>query len=205
MKACRARWLATALSGALVAACGHVPVTSMYALRNFDPATTDLARFRTAVSLPAALLPSPDGVRLVVTVERAAGAPPAREELLLEASLDPRETAELARQVAPGSKAHVFRLAAKDVERFARLREEIKRARESGTGRGSLSVSAAACRLTAQMPASVPVTTYIKSAETEGFVPLVVGYDILAEAATRQAAVLPVCPNGAPGGARSAP
>ena len=53
--------LALALSG-----CGHMPVSTMWALRGFDAATADPASLRAAIRIPESLEPRPGGVTLEV-------------------------------------------------------------------------------------------------------------------------------------------
>ena len=55
-----------ALAAAMLAACSHVPVSTMWALRNFDAASVDPAVLRAAVRLPETFEPQKGGVTLKI-------------------------------------------------------------------------------------------------------------------------------------------
>ncbi len=55
-----------ALAAAMLAACSHVPVSTMWALRNFDAASVDPAALRAAVRLPETFEPQKGGVTLKI-------------------------------------------------------------------------------------------------------------------------------------------
>lgn len=163
-----------------LAACGHMPITSMYKLRNFDPATTDLNRLRVAVQLSEVFRLRPNGVRLTVTALDSSGRELRKETFKLNPALSAHERHLLRAYAKEATNIYAFRLSARDVGRFNDIRALIAVGRPNGT-RGAMGVATDACRTTGRLPERVLVTTLIKSSETQEFVPLLVDFDLLSE------------------------
>lgn len=183
---------AVVLAGLLLAGCGHVPVTSIYKLRKFDPATTDLTQFRVAVRLPDGYRLQPGGAKVTLKLNDRGTNIAESETFHLHESDDPRDLQQLAPHRRAGTQLRAYRLKPNDLERFESLRAKAREARKSGEAKGSLSVDAAGCRIGDTPPKTLPVTTYIKSAETDGFVPLVVDYDLLSQGGDA-GQIVPLC------------
>jgi len=152
-----------ALSG-----CGHMPVTSMVRLARVDFQTTDPARLRVAVKLPHMLRARADGSVLRVAVRLASGREEARDFALREVS----ET-----DVEPGAQA--FALAAADIVQLRAFRAALMQKQTGGSG-GSLTISVRpdACRSTPLPSGPVLFTSWLKTAETGGYVALARDVDL---------------------------
>lgn len=185
--------LALAVAALSLAGCGHVPVTSVLALRKTDFMTTDPANLRAAVKLPRGLRPRETQLTLIVVP--ADGGRHERSFVLKEMPI----TDELSAVAVPGMDEQVFAFAVEpaDLPRLTAFRSEMKAMRREASGRSSLTlnVGSKACRdggLTPGQP--VMMTTYLKTGETDRFVPLLRDMD-LREAAKPHSieSVLPPC------------
>lgn len=172
--------LAAVVCGGL-SACGHVPLRSLVKLNRVDATTTDFARLGAAVKSPSVLRTVPGRARVVMsmTIE---GKTETEEFVLAEA---PELKASALLEAAPraGERVEAYRIAPADLARAeaarARLIAQSTAAREKGL-RGSISLGVAAdgCR-TADLPdGPIRFSTYLATAETDGFVTLVEGYDL---------------------------
>src|SRR5881296_1838187 len=88
--------LAAACSG-----CGHMPLSTIYQLRNFDPRTLDPAVLRVAVRVTDAMELRSGGVKLAVAYWTEGGEANKREEKFLLEEVR-AETAALASERRPG-------------------------------------------------------------------------------------------------------
>jgi hypothetical protein len=179
---------------ALLTGCSHLPVTSLPRLNRIDPAVTDFAAVRVALATPAALQPEAGGVRLILTRRIGATAEDRATFALAEVPV----SADLAALHADaGGILHVYALAPDDAARMGRLRDELLRARAAGeTATASFSVASEGyCRRGARLPERLPISTYLRTAETGDFVPLVVGFDLATQPGVIEALrTRPVCP-----------
>lgn len=166
--------------GAILVAtgCTSVPVASMAKLSRIDFDTTDISVLRAAVLLPSYLSPLPGTARLDVTVERS-GAPKIERTLpLLE--VDDPEAATINVEAKTGRHLYAYALSPESARTVDRLRRQLLAERRSASDKRNLTlrVAADACH-TASLPAGpVPMTTYLKTAETKSFVPLVRNLDL---------------------------
>ena len=96
-----------ALAAAMLAACSHVPVSTMWALRNFDAASVDPAVLRAAVRLPETFEPQKGGVTLKIGWWRD-GDENAKHEMIfaLRETTAPEDVAPLAGETE-GRNAHL--------------------------------------------------------------------------------------------------
>ncbi len=163
---------------ALAGACGHVPLTSLPRLSRIDIKTTKLAELRAGVSLPAHIRPLPGGVTLTIVVEPKEGGRHERS-FTLEEVRDAVELAALPVIVAPGRHVTVFRLNPTDAARLGAFREErLLGAGQSGN-RGSLSLGAhKACRTGDLTGKPIPLTSYLKTSETQDYVMVTRDFDL---------------------------
>jgi hypothetical protein len=167
----RALLLAAALPTGL-AACGHMPVTSMVKLARIDFVSSDPAQLRAAVKLPRTIEPRPQGLVMRVTVKLANGQEEAQDFPLREVS-DPADVLALHGELDPGTHLYAYRLDAGEVARVTAFRDALKKRQEATGKRGgalTIAIRPDSCR-TAELPdAPVYVTTYLKTAETGGYV-----------------------------------
>ncbi len=177
-------------------ACATIPVISMYKLRKFDIATTDVAVLRVAVQMPRYVRISPGGARLVVSARKIDGSYDQSQSFILEELVkDSADTTELPR---PGSWVDIsgYRVAPKDLGRLRSFRETIAHMKKlhGDNVEGSLSVGVDGCIRTALPDGPVLITVWIKSEETGEYVVLLDSLDIrktMAEA--NQPMELPQC------------
>jgi hypothetical protein len=160
---------ATAL---VLAGCGHMPVMSMVKLARVDFVTTDPAGLRAAVKLPRSIRPMRDQVRLRLTVKPTGGKEDTQEFRLTEVS-DPADILSLRDEIEGGTHLFAYRLEPAEAARLSAFRDAIKK--QMGTGRGgslTLAITPENCR-SGELPAGpVLLTTYLRTAETGGYVPL---------------------------------
>jgi hypothetical protein len=162
-----------------LAGCGTARIASMYKLSKVDMARTDLTLLRAAVRLPSHVQPLPGGVRLVAEAWREGGGARRRETFMLESVSDARELARLDGFAKHGTLLHAYRLRAEDIPRFDAIRKGGAGGGRSGKLRREISITAEACRRTASMPRRLPMSTYLRTAETREYIPLVTDRDLL--------------------------
>ncbi len=177
----------------MVSGCGHMPITSIYKLRNFDPATTDISQLRVGVRLPEAFRLRPDGVQLIAAAQDKTGRQLRKEVFKLRPVTSANERALLGAHRRLGTSIYAYHLSSRDIARFNQIRQFIKAGKPQGIG-GSLGVDTDACRTTKQRPDKIPVSTFIMSSETQEFVPLVVDFDLLSNFDRKEIhKAIPVC------------
>lgn len=158
------------LAAGLAGACGHVPLTSLPKLSRIDIRSTSLTDLRAALSLPAGIRPLPGGVTMTITVKPQEGGRHERK-VVLEEVRDATELAALPVMISPGRRLTVFRLSASDAARLGAFREErLLGAGQSGN-RGTLALGAdKACRTGDLGNGPIPMTSYLKTSETQDYV-----------------------------------
>lgn len=175
--------LSAAVLAAFLAACSHVPVETMWKLRKFDPMTADPATIRAAVVAPALYAPREGGAKMVLSQARKSGEEVMRLEIVLEEVPVVSETG-LARVRPPrGSVLRVYRVGEKDVPRLIEARRQVaeRAAKEPGAYIGSFAVGVDGCRVgDVALPDEVRVSTWIKTADTDGYIPLIDDIDLVA-------------------------
>lgn len=164
----------TGLICAILASCATIPVTSIYKLRKFDLATTDVSRLRVAVQIPQSIRIRPAGVRMVVAARLENGSLNQQEAFVLE-ELD-RLTGSAEQQPKPAKWTHVaaYRLRPSDTDRIAAFREKIAqfKQRHGDEVKGSISIDVDSCARTLIADGPVLITTWINSEETAEYVVL---------------------------------
>ncbi|ASP35531.1 hypothetical protein [Labrenzia sp. VG12] len=202
-----ARLLAAAVLAWCVAACSHVPLTTMVKLSRFDLLKTAPDGLRIAVKYPDSIR-IPDGgaqMRLTVT-EKSNGEVQLKEEFAFTRVDTAAEKAELAGALQSGWRVEVYRLPAGRIGAFkafqSHLTDMSKGDREKVDGSMELSVDA--CLLSATRPDRILVSTFLKASELGGFVPLLKDADLrelmAAEDLDGDAAPLGPCPEAEKGG-----
>ena len=179
----RRRALATAsfmVVAVVSGGCGHMPVSSMLTLARVDFAATDPAELRAAIKLPRLIRPQPQGVSLRIAVKLASGEEEARDFTLREIA-DAQDAR--ARAPEPDADTHVFayRLEAAEVARLAAFRDALKGKQAASGGRGgtlTISIRPQACRSGELPRGPIPFATYLRTAETGGYVALTRDVDL---------------------------
>lgn len=172
----------------LLAACGHVPLTSMVKLRAFDLKTTDPEQLMVAVRHPD-WIRIPQGGAVMIIKERSAPEGPVvqRDEIVFERIEGAREPAGLASERRNGTTLSVFAVAPGDADRVRSVQRRLgaRRSQDASRASGSLSVSVKGCRVGPVPEGPVPVSTFLAAGEFDGFVPLLRDFDL--KAAMREA------------------
>jgi hypothetical protein len=186
-----------ALSLGLVA-CSHVPAGTIWALRSFDPLTTDPARLRAAVAMPAEALPSQGGAKLVIAQVRKGGSEVEKTEIALEETPLAAETGLAAVRARPGQQVRAFRIPPAEIARLLEARERARQraAEEPGAFQGTLSIGIDGCRPEgAPIPKEFRVSSWMKTAETGEYLTLLDDVDLVKlVGADKFAAEAKVCP-----------
>ena len=157
------------------AGCGHMPVTSLVKLARIDFRVTDPDRLRVAVKFPAMLKVRADGTVLRITVRLASGAEESRDFALR--AVDERDA--LAAESEPGTEIATFALAARDVAELRLFRVALIQKQKGGSGGAiTIAVRPDACRTAALPEGPVTFSTWLKTAETGGYVPLARDVDL---------------------------
>lgn len=168
----------------LAAGCGHMPVTTLYQLRKFDPASFDPAPMRIAVRLTDAVVPRKAGTVFRISMTIAGRTTEKLEETFVLEQLPVVAEPALAALRKSGEALHVFRFSPADVERIRKLQAEAKRAAQarSGSNRVEITVSSKACRMQ-KLPAGALLSTTLLRTEADApFLVLLQDVDLRAEA-----------------------
>lgn len=168
------------LPALLVAACATVPVSTMWKMRNFDLATTDIRKLRAAVRTPNFVHIGADKTKLKMTLTDEQGTLHASQQFALVRVTSAREKQELRRFAKPGFHIQAFRISPKDYERIEmfRLQHSLLKTRFGKQLHGSMRVWASGCELSGHSGESLTVSTYLKSVETGGYVRLTGDIDL---------------------------
>jgi len=159
----------------VLAGCGHMPVTSMIKLAGIDFQSTDLDRLRIAVKLPRALKARAAGTVLRVTVRLANGTEESRDFSLR----DVNEADALASEAEQGNRIFTFAIAVRDVAQLHMFRAALIQKQKGGSGGAiTIAVRPDACHIEPLPSGPVVFSTYLKTAETDGYVPLARDVDL---------------------------
>lgn len=170
--------------------CSHMPVTSMVRLARIDFETTDPAQLRAAIKLPRSLRAQPNGVLLRIAVQVGRAPEEARDFVLRELP----EPAELAREASGGSRVFAYRIDDSDLIRLKAFRSELIAKKSSGQkGSISISVRPQACKVGELAEGPVYFTTYLRTAETQDYVPLARDVDLRSIVPDAAVAGIPRC------------
>lgn len=153
-------------------ACATVPPATALALRKVDPLTTDVSQIRVAYVGPEVLRVDARKAKLELTAANAAHSETLKQAFaLVEVSpADAPDSGTIA--VPPGMVLRFFKLPPEEAARLEKTRALIAEERKaSGGGKGTLSVGADGC-LEHETTAPLPISAYLRTAETGRFVPL---------------------------------
>jgi hypothetical protein len=173
--------------------CGHMPVTSMVKLAAVDLQTTDPEQLRVAVKLPNALRARAEGTVLRIGVRLSNGVEDVRDFALRELT-EPTERDALRRDASAGSRISAYALTAADVANLHTFRGALIRKQTGSGGAITISVRPDACRAEPLPNGPVLFTTYLRTAETGGYVTLARNVDLRRLDKNRDiAATIPAC------------
>jgi hypothetical protein len=168
---------------AVLPACSSIPLSSLPALSQIDPQTTDIRYLRVAMDLPIGLRPRPGGVIMEADV-KAAGTPDRSIPFRLE-TIEPRSSGSMANiPLESGRQRFLFRMAPMDVPAFDALRSGLFVLRDKGVS-GSLGLgikSKEFCRDGAIPAGPLLSTTYLRTSETKSFVVVTRDLDLKTQA-----------------------
>ena len=164
----------TGLICAILASCATIPVSSIYKLRNFDLATTDVSKLRVAVQLPQSIRIKPAGVTMVVAARLENGSLNQQEAFVLEEVDILTGSAEQQPKPEKWTQVAAYRLKSADTDRITAFREKIAqlKQRHGDEVKGSISIGIDSCARTLIADGPVLITTWIKSEETVEYVVL---------------------------------
>ncbi len=166
--------LALTLSG-----CGHMPVSTMWALRNFDASTADPALLRAAIRIPENLEPRPGGVTLEVGWWRDDESAKKHDAkfVLQETTAD---TGSLAGERKPGARIYAYRVNPADFAAIRAMQAEVlaEKKKAGATTHGVFGVGADACRKADLASGPLYMTTFLKTGEEAGFLTLLKDVDL---------------------------
>ncbi|MEF3366555.1 hypothetical protein V3H18_08425 [Methylocystis sp. 9N] len=167
------------LCAAALAGCGHVPVSTMWALRSFDATTVDPAQLRAAIRIPDTLEPQPGGVTLNIGWRREGGAPH-EAKFILKETTDAADLAPLAAEKRPGTRIHAFRVELADIPKIKALQAQAieEKARGGGKTHGSFGVGAEACRRGDLADGPLPMTTFLRVEEQGPYLTVLKNVDL---------------------------
>jgi hypothetical protein len=188
-----------------LSACGHVPVSTLWALRNFDAATIDPALLRAAIRVPDTLEPAPGGVKLEIGWWRN-GEEDKKHivKFALQETNSPADTTPLAVERRPGTRVHVYRVDPADIAAIRAVQAQAREAKAGGA-HGSFGVGADACRRSEPGQGPVLMTTWLRVDARRQYLPVVENLD-LRTAVTKEKnfeELVPPCPRSEIGGATS--
>jgi len=182
------------LAAVVLSGCGHVPVISMFRLARINFANTDPARLRAAIKLPRSIELLPQGVALRVAVRISSGHEEFQDFVLSETS-EPADVLALGQELDADTRMIAFRLDAAEVARLSAFRDSLKQQQAASGGRGgalTISIRPQGCRSGDLPGGPVLATTYLRTAETGGYVPLARDVDL--KTMTRDlATAIPLC------------
>ncbi len=168
-----------ALAALALAACAHVPVTSVLAMSRINFETTDLHALRAALRIPEAYRAREN--RMVVEIMQE-GRPLVREEFLLERLTAERELSPLGPEKRAGNQLLAYRLPEEAIRAFEALRSKIAEARaEKREGSLTIKLEPDFCYVSAPPAGSLVFSTYLRTSETRGYVPVLLDLDALAQ------------------------
>lgn len=184
------RLLLPAFLAFALAACSHMPVSTMWALRNLDAQSLEPALLRAAIRIPDRLQLQPGGVKLEVGWRREGREGENKLSFVLRETTAPADTASLAPERKPGARIYAYRVDPADIPRIRTLQAEAREEKQKNPGRthGTLGISADACR-TGDLPdGPLLMTTFLRTDAERGYLVLLKDID-LRSAVTRDKSI----------------
>lgn len=173
------RLLLLSLLCAALAGCGHMPVSTMWALRGFDATTVDPAQLRAAIRIPDTLEPQPGGVTLNIGWRREGGESH-EAKFILKETTDSADLAPLASEKRPGTRIHAFRVDPADIPKIRALQAQAieEKARGGGKSHGAFGVGAEACRRGELAEGPLPMTTFLRTQASDPYLTVLKNVDL---------------------------
>ncbi len=164
----------------LLAACASVPLSTMWALKDFDITTTEIERLRVAVRMPEFVLLKPVRTKMTFGLWDDDRTVDVKYEFVLQKLDKSAETVDLAKFEKPGFLVHAFRLNPRDYSKMETVRRQFAAMKEEfgDKANGSMSITASGCEQAGHEKQPVNMTTFIKAPETGKFVVLSKELDI---------------------------
>lgn len=165
----------------MVSGCGHMPVSTMWALRKFDPVSADASQLRAAVRIPDTLGIQPGGTKIAVSSWRdGEEANKHAESFVLQETNATGDVSPLQSEQKAGTKLLVYRVNPDDLARIRTLQADIRAeiAAHPGARHGSLGVYADACQLPGMPDGAVLMTTFLRLESNQEFLPVVKNIDL---------------------------
>lgn len=177
-------------------ACGHVPVSTMWALRSLDVATLDPSTLRAAIRTPEGLEPRAGGVTLTLIWGRDHSGR-RDDKFVLRETTDAIDLAPLAAERSTGTRISAYRVDPDDYVRIRALQREANEQTAGDSGRSKLSfgVGADACRHGDLPDGAVLMTSYLRTQMRGPYLTLVKNIDLRALATKEKSieALVPPC------------
>jgi hypothetical protein len=172
------RFWAASLIGLMLAGCAAMPISSMWALRKLELETTDFRSWRAALKSPTFVRTTT--ATLKVDLVMAEGVNRGESFALIEAT-DSLAALRMVTEAGPGEQLGVYRLSDTDVAKLERIRADVLTAKAKSNEKGKLGIGVSAQGCSSGLVPSGPVklSTYLKTSETQRFVPLLEDVDLL--------------------------
>jgi hypothetical protein len=170
-------------AAALLAACGHVPVSSLPSLMRIDFKTTNLGDLRATILIPAEIMPLPGTAKLTIKVTGGGG--DHERQALLEEVTDKGELATLPQPVPADMRMIAYRLPPMEAAKLNVFRSEIM-AETGTTARRNLTIGIGIdkfCHTAPLREGPAYMTSYLRTSETRSHVVLTRNVDLKALAA----------------------
>jgi hypothetical protein len=183
----------------VLSGCGHIPVSTMISLRNFDFATFDPAVLRVAVRSPDWLETRPGGAKLNVGLWTEGREKEKQvETFVLAENNTPSEAASLSRFRQTGARMLAFRVADADVARIRALQTEARNGqRQPGAKRHlEVSIDVDTCHRGDVPPGPIYSTTFLKPDAATAYLVFLADVDLrkaAADAGKSLVEVMPAC------------
>jgi hypothetical protein len=159
--------------------CSAVPIATMVKLNRVDIATTDVKALHVALRVPRFLRIKRDGVFLEFVVQGARNALVAKDRFVLAALPMPSDAKALGLNATAEQVLTVYKIADADMARMKALQTMVITEKTKGRKdySGSISIGADGCTASTR-DAPVIFSTFIKPAELDEFVPLLLDIDL---------------------------
>ncbi|QDG74737.1 hypothetical protein [Labrenzia sp. PHM005] len=167
--------------GAFLSACGHVPLTTIAKLSQFDMLETNPDALRLAVKYPEGIQIPQGGATMALTLKRKQdGVVLMEEELAFEEVVSKAEKAELSQELQDGWRLEIYRLPEENLPFFRSFQKHMASMSKSEREKveGTLNIGVSGCLLTAEKPSDIRVSTFLKAAELGGYVTLLRNFDL---------------------------
>ncbi|PKR87258.1 hypothetical protein CXZ10_20880 [Pleomorphomonas diazotrophica] len=182
-----------------LSSCGAVPLTSLPSLARIDPRTTDFSVMMVALAAPRSI----DAVAGSVHVEfksRVDDAPERTDTFVLAPTTAPVDLTDMVGTLRESESLSIYALPPEEAARLTIARDQLIAERAAGHKvTASIGVTARSFCLAGVVPAGdLLITTYLRTSETQRFVPLVRDFDLASQPdLTASLRTLPPCSSGA--------